>query len=431
MGTKTQKLSNVVDQIVEWQAVVTADGSTGLTTVAGRGYFIDTTSGAITVTLPASPVFGDTITITDYASTFATNNVTLNPNGNKIEGATTNALLSTNDQTHTLVYTDTTQGWKIVNQDTASSIQPTYTAATGGTVTTSGDYKIHSFTGDADFVVSAVGNPTGGGASADYLVVAGGGGSDMSYGGGGAGGFRYSAATYCSPSCAPGHPLRSPVGLTISTTTYPITVGAGGVGATNPNPAPGTSTAGSNSIFSTITSAGGGRGANYTRNCTTLNGGSGGGGGSWPGPGPSTGGTGNTPPVSPSQGNNGGSGLHIGCDVGGGGGGAIAVGSNAAPPYQGGNGGAGAGLPTAFGCNGVPCGAYRYYSGGGGGGPQPGGALAPGLGGLGGGGNSKSPARASTAGTANTGGGAGASNPTPNFGQAGGSGIVVVRYKFQ
>jgi hypothetical protein len=60
MGTKTQKLSNIVDQIVEWQAVVTADGSTGLTTVAGRGYFINTTSGVITVTLPASPKFGDT-----------------------------------------------------------------------------------------------------------------------------------------------------------------------------------------------------------------------------------------------------------------------------------------------------------------------------------------------------------------------------------
>ena len=106
MGTKTQKLSNVVDQIVEWQAVVTADGSTGLTAVTGRGYFIDTTSGAITVTLPASPKIGDTITIADYASTFNTNNVTINPNGNKIEAGTTNGVLSTNDQTHTLVFTD-------------------------------------------------------------------------------------------------------------------------------------------------------------------------------------------------------------------------------------------------------------------------------------------------------------------------------------
>jgi hypothetical protein len=98
MGTKTQKLSNIVDQIVEWQAVVTADGSTGLTAVAGRGYFIDTTSGAITVTLPASPKSGDTITIKDYASTWGTNNVTINPNF-KIDGATNGATFSTSGQT--------------------------------------------------------------------------------------------------------------------------------------------------------------------------------------------------------------------------------------------------------------------------------------------------------------------------------------------
>jgi hypothetical protein len=77
MGTKTQKLSNIVDQIVEWQAVVTADGSTGLTAVAGRGYFIDTTSGAITVTLPASPKSGDIVQLKDYARTWGTNAVTM------------------------------------------------------------------------------------------------------------------------------------------------------------------------------------------------------------------------------------------------------------------------------------------------------------------------------------------------------------------
>jgi hypothetical protein len=60
MGTKTQKLSNIVDQIVEWQAVKTADGSTGLMQLLERGYFVNTTSGAITVTLPASPKSGDT-----------------------------------------------------------------------------------------------------------------------------------------------------------------------------------------------------------------------------------------------------------------------------------------------------------------------------------------------------------------------------------
>ena len=136
MGAKTRKLSQINDSLIEWQSVVVADGSTGLTAVAGRGYFINTTGGAITVTFPASPKIGDTIIINDYATTFATNNVTINFNGNKLEADTSNGLLSTNDQTHTFVFTDATQGWKIVNQDTGEGIQPLFISATGGTITT-------------------------------------------------------------------------------------------------------------------------------------------------------------------------------------------------------------------------------------------------------------------------------------------------------
>ena len=77
MGIKTRKLGNINDSLIQWQPVVVADGSTGLTAVAGRGYFINTTSATQTVTLPASPAIGDTISIVDYASTFATNNVTV------------------------------------------------------------------------------------------------------------------------------------------------------------------------------------------------------------------------------------------------------------------------------------------------------------------------------------------------------------------
>ena len=96
MGTKTQKLSNVVDQIVEWQSVFTGDGSTGITAVAGRGYLIDTTSGTVTVTLPASPKVGDKISIKDYAATFSTNNVTVARNGNNIEGNALDVTLEEN-----------------------------------------------------------------------------------------------------------------------------------------------------------------------------------------------------------------------------------------------------------------------------------------------------------------------------------------------
>src|SRR6056300_979351 len=106
MGTKTQKLSNVVDQIVEWQSVFTGDGSTGLTAVAGRGYLIDTTSGTVTVTLPASPKAGDKISIKDYAATFATNNVTVARNGNNIEGNALDVTLDTNGNVLELIYID-------------------------------------------------------------------------------------------------------------------------------------------------------------------------------------------------------------------------------------------------------------------------------------------------------------------------------------
>ena len=447
MGTKTQQLSNsqlekLSNQIVDWQTVHTAST---LNAVSGRGYFINTTSNVCTITLPGSPVIGDTITIVDYASTFATNNVTINPNGNKIEADTSNGTLSTNDQTHTLVFIDSTQGWKIVNQDTASTIQPSYTAATGGTVTTSGDFKIHSFTGDGCFVVSQIGNSVGGGSGVDYLVVAGGGGASGgapgdTRGGAGAGGFRYSASTYCSPSCAPGHPLRSPTGLPVSATTYPVTVGGGGAGISlGPTATVTSGNNGSNSVFSTITSTGGGYGSG--NNTETPNGSSGGPGGSGGGAygNGSAGGSGNTPPVSPSQGNNGGLGTAPGeHSSGGGGGGAGGTGQ----PYNcGRNGGIGSYVSPSFavGCAGTtgPVCGVRYFAGGGGAGNQLSGG-GGGTGGSGGGGAGSpggcAPPGIGGSGTANTGGGAGGNKhftPSPATGGSGGKGIVIIRYKFQ
>src|SRR6056300_1502495 len=110
MGTKTQKLSNVVDQIVEWQSVFTGDGSTGLTAVAGRGYFIDTTSGTVTVTVPASPKAGDIVQLKDYARTWDTNAVSIA--SALLDGLAGQTLsFSTEAKTVTLVYMDGTKGW--------------------------------------------------------------------------------------------------------------------------------------------------------------------------------------------------------------------------------------------------------------------------------------------------------------------------------
>src|SRR6056300_635008 len=394
----------------DWQAVITADGSTFNTAVAGEGYFIDTTSAAHTITLPTSPTQGDEVTIVDYAGTFGTNNVTVGRNGSNIDGTAADGTLSTNRLNVRFVYIDATQGWKAIFDDASESYGATYVAATGGTVTTSGDYKIHTFTGDGCFVVSDGGN-LGGSNTVDYLVVAGGGGggSPQGGGGGGAGGFRYSASTYCSPACAPGHPLRNTCGLSVTATTYPVTVGGGGIGAPAQPCRGGT---GSSSIFSTITSSGGG-GGGTGGNLPEISGeagGSGGGGGGRLYPVSNVGGAGNTPPVSPPQGNPGGQGRPTAAepsnDRGGGGGGAIAVGANAGgDPGPAGAGGAGAGLPNAFGTSGQNCGSYYYFAGGGGGGKDGGTPTGCTPGGIGGGGKGSKDSGSANAGGANTGGG--------------------------
>ena len=85
-----------------WNPVRTAS----FTAVAGNAYPVNTTSNAVTVTLPASPTAGQIVQITDYAGTFATNACTVNPNGNKINSAASSATLSTNREGVSIVYID-------------------------------------------------------------------------------------------------------------------------------------------------------------------------------------------------------------------------------------------------------------------------------------------------------------------------------------
>ena len=291
--------------------------------------------------------------------------------------------------------------------------------ATGGTVIDSGGFRIHVFTSPGSFVVSNAGTE----GTVQYLVVAGGGGGASNYNAGGAGGFR------------------TATGFPVTATTYPITVGGGGAAGPVGNPAPNGNN-GNPSIFSTITSAGGGYGSNGegTQNNPGGPGGSGG-GGWWAQGGLPTApvpGVGNTPPVSPPQGNPGGYGYStLG---GGGGGGAGAAGGNATPspnPYykNGGPGGIGSPiswLPASYGTPGPAPG--RYFAGGGGGSSGVPGAP-PALGGAGGGGNGgvqsfTGPVGAGAPGTTNTGGGGGGAASFVNVqnGGSGGSGIVALRY---
>ena len=372
---------------VSWD---TTAKTAGFTAVAGNGYFVNTTSGAITVTLPSSPTAGDTVGIADYANTADTNNITIGRNGSNIQGVANDFVINTEGGTIILTYVDATKGWLSIDAAQASDIiQPTFITATGGTVTTSGDYKIHTFTGPGTFTVSSLANPAGGPNNIDYLVVAGGGaGGGNKGGGGGAGGYR---ASGFGPA-----PLQG-TALPVSVTGYPITIGGGGTYATCSTNNRGAS--GSNSVFSTITSAGGGGGAGVF--LPAFTGGSGGGQNHTVG---CAGAAGNTPPVSPPQGNSGSA--RTSPIDGGAGGGATGPGT--------GNNPGGPGAPNSI-TNSVVT-----YSTGGARGTDlniPAGSPAPANSGDGGaGGNNGDPAPAPT---------------EYYYGKNGGSGIVVIRYKYQ
>ena len=412
---------------VDWQtgSIKTAD----FTAANGEGYFVNTTSGAVTVTLPSSPSAGNIVAIADYAGTAATNNITINRNSSPFEGGTQNGQIITNRQVTTLVYVDGTQGWISTAESDSSFQTPAYVTATGGTITTSGDFKIHTFTGPGTFCVSCAGNVNGNN-KVDYLVVAGGGGGAgggyfaASNGGGGAGGFR---EAHCASVSGPytASPLASSTSLPVTVQGYPVTVGAGGVGVCGPN---NLGNNGANSVFSTITSTGGGGGGSQVQSRVGQDGGSGGGGGSAQ-PGPRKG-AGNTPPVSPPQGNPGGDSPSSGGggpagQSSGGGGGATQAGQDGPGAAAGGNGGNG-------GTTNIPGSPITKAGGGGGGG-----SVSAGSGGSGGGGGAGAGCQGGTSASANTGsgGGGGASNtssiPYKNTGGSGGSGIVVIRYKFQ
>ena len=317
---------------VDW---CTTAKTSPFTSVSGKGYFVNTTAGAVTVTLPASPSAGDIVAIADYASTFQTNNLTIGNNSSKINGICNPTTLSSEGISATLVYVDSTRGWKQVNDATSNiSGTPNFIEATGGTVLTCGNFKTHVFTSDSNFVVTNAGAP-GGSTTIDYTVIAGGAGGGSGTGpaymggAGGAGGFRLSNSVGCiaAPVMSP---LANPTGVTVSEQSYPIVIGAGGAKA------PADSTAGNNGSTSSgfsISSAGGGGGAagGGTPEAGTPGGS---GGGSTQG---QPAGSGNTPPVSPPQGNNGGVGAPGNTNSGAGGGGAGAVGSNSPSPSTGGD----------------------------------------------------------------------------------------------
>jgi hypothetical protein len=394
---------------VSWSTTVkTGD----FTAVASEGYFVNTTSGEIDVTLPAGTA-GAIVAVADYANTADTNNIILKQNGSdKIEGSTDDFLINQEGASVTLVFVDSTKGWIITDTGNSSDVfTSNFICATGGTISCSGNCRIHTFTGPGTFTVNnaavcAANNVV------SYLVVAGGGsGGANRGGGGGAGGFREDKSPVTPYTASP---LDGAGAITVTATGFPIAVGAGGAAVPSNQ-----GNAGAVSTFSTITSAGGGGGGSATGSpvLAGLAGGSGGGAA-----GPASGGAGNTPPVTPAQGNGGGNGNGAAPYAAGGGGGAACGGSSGST-----NGGAGgAGATTSI--SGSP-----VQRGGGGGGATNGNPV--GAGGAGGGGTAGVPGVTGCSATANTGGGGGGGGGNgpggSNTSGSGGSGIVIIRYKFK
>jgi hypothetical protein len=441
---------------VDWQtsSIKTAT----FTAVNGQGFFCDTNGGAFTCNLPAGAA-GAIVSLQDYRNTFDTANLTVQPNGSeKINGGAGPVILSTEGEGITLVYIDSTVGWRSIQDNDFATVGSNFISATGGTISCSGNCRIHTFTGPGTFTVSALA-ATPANNQVSYAVIAGGGaGGSNRGGGGGAGGFREDKSPVTPYTASP---LEGAGTINVTATSFPITVGAGGAAAPNPCNSAAGGTGGS-STFSTITSAGGGGGGARCRVAGTNGGSGGGAGSSGPGGGPSAGGTGNSPSVSPAQGTNGGQGGRGSPLSGGmGGGGATIQGSpqNVAVPgiptplgqsrgvniggSEGGVGGdGGQGATTEI--SGSPVG---YAGGGGGGGSSNPGTWSPntftgGTGGMFGnpatgatplfGGANGGDAESGAAGSAavdNKGGGGGGGGGGGNAGGNGGSGVVIIRYK--
>jgi len=389
----TKLITDLIDGSLgtDWQATPKA---ANFTSVAGKGYFVNTTSAAITVTLPSSPSAGDEVTIVDYAGTADTNNITITSSDN-INGSSDDVKINYERGGVSMVYVDATQGWIAYN-------------ATNETAT----------------ALPIVRQPL----TVDYLVVAGGGGggADLS-GGGGAGGLL---TNYGSTA------------LSLSTNVnYVVTVGAGGGGGVAGSTRNTEATRGSDgfdSTFNGITTTGGGGGGVYGDTSTSLDdgrpGGSGGGAGSKSSS-EASGGSGTS-----GQGNDGGTGFDNPY-AGGGGGGAGAAGGNAASGTSPGVGGVGLPVNILNTTNatsesvGEVSGSDVYYAGGGGGSDyEPDNTGAGGSGGLGGGGTGGfgdlNPNGIGGNADTNTGGGGGGAswNSVPTTGGSGGSGVVILRY---
>ena len=360
---------------IEWQST---HQTSNFTAVAGKGYFINTTSSTITMTLPSSPSVGDTVAVVDAYFKFQTNALTLS-SSDKINGATGNFLLNTVGKAVEMVYSGTTRGWLVANDADGHAAEDTM----------------------------------------EYLVVAGGAaGGNYLGGGGGAGGVRSGSFTPTSG------------------VQYTATVGQGGAGVNAYGVSSASNSGGNSSLagsgITTVSATGGGGGGSYSGGAG-ASGGSGGGGGIQENSGGGAAGAGNAGQYSPVEGYAGGAGKYrsAGAAYGtsGAGGGASEVGDdgliNQGIPVGGHKGGNGISSSIT--------GSAVTYAGGGGAATYNG-STANGVsqGGTGGGGNGAGngqPATGSNGTDGLGGGGGGGTSHTDGTGKGGdgGDGVVILK----
>ena len=380
-GSNWYKISSAIPSISAVTGNIYAGESSTLT-FTGTNFL--TTNLVINFTQSSDAIDVD-VTVTPISQTSASVSV---------PSSVYNSVTGGNDVTITVTNSDLVESNPITKTATA--------LPTGGTITTSGNYRIHTFTSSGTFTNTLANK------AVEYLVVAGGGGGGGgdkapnatantggggggggphgpggSGGGGGAGGFRTNVSGATS-----GRNSSTEAAMTLSVTSYAVTVGGGGSGN---NDAGGSN--GSVSSFNSISSTGGGGGGSYTAGIAQA-GGSGGGGDSAPSS-ANQGKSGTT-----GQGFDGGDGYsgYSAPYAGGGGGGAGGNGGNASSSVAG-NGGTG--IQSSI------TGSATYYAGGGGGGGQ----------------------TSSSNGSGGAGGGSNGANGSDLGNNNGGSGIVIIRYE--